>query len=200
MVLSGEQKMKEQGQTYDFGEKLCDWYQIEQIPWLVRFDGGGEHYDFDDTQTFNWNFKWMLHNLRDEDIATVADGPAGNSGGIVSCKLVRTQHYDHKREHAEKHSKSNWTRIAGEVHYYIWDFFVDRADGSTCWLHPEANGDVQYGEAEVQEIPIQAPWGVGPGGSWGPGTYKYFRDFRTKTKLKFARNKCEIQTPHVITR
>ena len=190
--------MEEPG--HDLGEKWCDWYQAEQIPWLVRFDGGGEHYEFDDTQTFNWNFKWMLHNLRDEDIATVADGPAGNSGGIVSCKLVRTQHYDHKRERAEKLSKSNWTRIADEKFYRIWDFVLDRADGSTCWLHPAFNGHVQYGEHRLFDIPIQAPRGVGPGGSWGPGTYKYFRDYRTEKTLRFDKGKCEIKTPHVFTR
>ena len=75
---------------------------------------------------------------------------------------------------------------------YIWDFIIERADQSACWLHPNfSNNAVAYGELGDQAArapPLVAP-PSGPGGSQGHGTYRWYKDAKTQQKLNFDKSK-----------
>ena len=134
----------------------------------------------------------MLSNLRDEDLRFVVNGPDGNGGGIVKCSCSALErHYDHKREHAEKHRNASWKPQSQE--HVIWDFIFVRADDSSFWLHPNwGNNDVAYGECTVDTRAVIQPPPTGRGGS-GPKFFKYYKDLRVCRKLKFAKDKNEVK-------
>mgnify|MGYP003328711990 CR=1 FL=1 len=84
-----------------------------------------------------------------------------------------------------------------EAKHACWDFVFERADNTSCWLHPNCKGNnVEYGECVDNAV---APDGSelagygGLGGSWGSGTYKYYRNARKDDDLKLDKNKNVIK-------
>ena len=122
----------------------------------------------------------------------VVIGPDGNGGGIVKCSCSAIeQHYDHKREHAEKRGKASWKPQSEE--HVIWDFIFERADDSSFWLHPNwGNNNVAYGENTVVARAAIQPPPTGRGGS-GPKFFKCYKDLRLSKQLKFDKNKNEVK-------
>ena len=164
----------------------------EQIPPILKPEGGGPNYEFrSDGQLNPWHYTWMLSNLRDDDMRLVVDGPDGRGGGIVKCSCESTGHYDHKREHAEQRGSASWKPQSDE--HSIWDFVLVRADNSSCWLHPNwGDNNVAYGEiTAVQQTVIQPP-SSGRGDS-GLKFYKYYKEVRVDRQLKFNKNKNEVK-------
>ena len=128
----------------------------------------------------------LLANLWDDHMRLVVNGPEDNSGGVVKCSCsAMEQNYDHKREHAETRNKASWKPQSTE--HVIWDFIFERADNSSCWLHPNwGNNNVARGENAVGGTAVAAiqPPSAGRGGS-GPKLFKYFKDARQTAVLKY---------------
>ena len=78
---------------------------------------------------------------------------------------------------------------AGVPRLPIWDFVVQREDGTAMRIHPSwSTRKVEVFEAEghVNEI---APPRRGLGRSDGPGTYKHFKTLATRNTLRFDHTK-----------
>ena len=62
----------------------------------------------------------------------VVEGPDHRSRGIQRCWLQRMDLYDHKRAVAEKKKGA----AVADTEYWIWDFVMERDDGTYVALHP----------------------------------------------------------------
>ena len=73
----------------------------------------------------------------------------------------------------------------------IWHFVFYREDGTTVALHPQwSSTKVEFfiGEQDTDwELPRS-----GPGGTSGPGTFRYFKDKNVSAHLKFDAKKYAI--------
>jgi hypothetical protein len=170
----------------------------ERIPFIIKQQKGGQRYAFSTSKFFDWSPSLLLANLQEEDLRLVVHGPAGTSGGIVKCFCSAMDgHYDHKREHAEKHNQMTWKRADKSKQFEIWDFIFHRDDNSSCWLHPNfGDNKVEYGEgtavAAISGWKLQQPTS-GPGCS-GWKFFKYYKTTRVDKILKLDRSKNIIKT------
>ena len=116
----------------------------------------------------------MIAQMKDDSMRVVVQGPENRSRGIVSCRVQRTERYDHKREHAKAK-----TAVAGAnpKMLEIWDFLLEREDGSCVCLHPHYSDTKISCKHGVPEKDHEVPSGPrgGRGGTSGPGTFKYFK-------------------------
>ena len=168
----------------------------ERIPFIIKQEKGRGNYAFSTSKFFDWGPALLLANLQEEDLRLVVHGPAGTSGGIVTCSCSAMDgHYDHKRERAEKHQLMIWTRADKSKLFEIWDFIFHRDDNSSCWLHPKfGDNKVEYGEGPWPNISgwkLQEPTS-GPGGS-GWKLFKYYKTARVDKPLKMDRSKNSIK-------
>ena len=82
--------------------------------------------------------------------------------------------------------------VVGDTGAYVfgtWDFVLECGDGRHVYLHPNwANTKIQCfvvdAVARLPEVDHELPV-TGPGGSDGPGTYKYFKHKHVEAILKF---------------
>ena len=177
-----------------FGKEYSFWHTSERIPTILKPEGGGPSYFFSTTHSVEWNVSLLLANLRDDHLRLVVNGPEDNSGGIVKCSCsAMEQNYDHKREHAERRKKASWKPQSTE--HLIWDFIFERADKTSCWLHPNwGDNNVAYGENPVAGTAVAAiqPPSTGRGGS-GWKFFKFYKDARVTAVLKLDRDKNQIK-------
>ena len=148
----------------------------------------GPLYTFNEHQRFPWKWQEMVAQLDAESMKMLVEGLPGSgtgctsrSRGLVSCRIQKTDRYDHKRHHALKHEGRTDMLM-------IWDFVVVRDDGTQVFLHPE------YSTTKFQcftgppmqdhEIPK-----TGLGGTSGRGTYKYFKGKLNEVTLRFGQGK-----------
>ena len=178
-----------------------DHQGIEIIPVVLKPPGGGPDYSYSDTESVQWCAKWMLCNLNDKDLAQVVSGPQGRGRGIVKAVLSKVDnassdggHYDHKREHAERHGKATWKYLSKpESDHDIWDFVITRDDFTSFWLHPNWSSNVvDYGEVRAAVVKLQPP-PSGRGGSGRGQVYKHFKEARKDCQLKFDKAKNELK-------
>ena len=103
------------------------------------------------------------------------------SRGIVSCRLQKTDRYDHKRHHA-----LGQAAVADDLK--IWDFVLECEDGTLVFLHASYSNtkiECRRGEPERDhELPAN-----GPGGSNGAGTFRSFTQRQVQATLRFDCNK-----------
>ena len=122
--------------------------------------------------------------MDDASMRLVVEGGPASSPGIIACSLQQTQVYDHKRHHAEV---QNGTAVAGTKHF-IWDFVLIRDGGSYVALHPNySNTKVEcntHRPSPHGELPA-----TGPGGTSGPGTFKYFIKKDVDCQVRFHAGK-----------
>jgi hypothetical protein len=155
--------------------------EVYQISAIVHEKGPLYHFD-DNIKTPR---KWqdMVAQLDAPSLQLVCAGLPGSSygrettdrsRGIVSCRIDRTDVYDHKR-HCAMNAKEMMK---------IWDFVVVCEDGTEVWLHPNySNRRVEaYKHTPPQDHEIPAS---GLGGTSGPGTFKYFKNKRVECTVKF---------------
>ena len=92
----------------------------------------GTAYDFDEGNMHKWTWKEMVAQMDDASMRVVVEGPdpQNRSRGLVSCRLQKTDRYDHKR-HAALGAAAGMGRMLKQ-----WDFIMDRDDGSCISLHP----------------------------------------------------------------
>ena len=152
----------------------------------------GMEFSFDETRTNEWTWQEMVAQLDAESMKRVVEGQyaavAEDSNAAVAegipkqiawCAIVKTDRYDHKRNHALK----DYTTV-----YYIWDFVFFRSDGSQIGCHPEYS-HTKFGSYEGQaRLDHELPKG-GKGWSSGPGTYKYFKKKGIDQQLRFDATK-----------
>ena len=142
----------------------------------------GMSFSIDYTQRTAWNWKEMVALLDEDSMKRVVEGPnAAVAEGIkiVGCALVKTDRYDHKRNHALK----DYVTV-----FHVWDFVFFRSDGSQIGCHPEY-AHTKFGSYEGQaQKDHELPKG-GKGGSSGKGTYKYFKKKGIDHYLRFDATK-----------
>ena len=113
----------------------------------------------------------MVANLREEDMQIVV-----SEAGISKCWVQITSPYDHKRGYVIKHHMPR-AAVTGNERLGVWNFVIERANGSYCTLHPDYNkGHVTYAQGVERQSPALPP--NGRGGSWGRGMYKLFKTFK----------------------
>ena len=152
----------------------------------------GMEYSFDETRTREWTWQEMIAQLDAESMKRLVEGPytavaegmnaAVVEGGpqlISGCALVKTDRYDHKRNHALK----DHTTV-----YHIWDFVFFRSDGSQIGCHPNYSSTKFESYEGVARTDHELPKG-GKGGSSGRGTYKYFKKKGIDLYLRFDAEK-----------
>lgn len=155
----------------------------------------GMQYKFDESKRWYWRWQEMVALLDDKSMRLVVEGPTDiPAKGLVSCKIAETDVYDHKRHFAQAArstaaaESASSTAVAESRMLKVWNFVLERDDGTTVNLHPNwADTKVQcsYGVIEKDhELPL-----TGKGGTSGPRTYKWFKDKRTDVTLKFDAKK-----------
>jgi hypothetical protein len=126
----------------------------------------GPAYSFDPTTPgVPWVWQEMVAQMDDASMEFVVTGEGDHrSRGLVSCKLVQFDKYDHKRAH-----KDPTTRPMPR----IWNFVLTREDGSTVCLHPTYSStkieSANLTAVADHEVPLS-----GIGGTSGPGTFRHF--------------------------
>ena len=129
----------------------------------------------------------MIAQLDYDSMMYVVTGTDGRSGGLVACYVDRRNNsYDHKLA----------VQAPGSAAKQIWDFLVERADGTAIRLHQNFK-DIKF--SAFPEHPHASPVGLprrGPGTSDGKGTFKHYRDLGAQETLRFKPFKwsCSIQT------
>ena len=111
---------------------------------------------------------------------------AGRSRGLVSCRLQKTDRYDHKRHHAAG------TGAGGEM-LFVWDFVLVCEDGTQVFIHPNySNTKIEFYRGvpeQDHEIPRS-----GLGGTSGPGTFKHFKNKHIQATLRFKPTSGKLTT------
>ena len=158
--------------------------EVYQISAIVHEKG--PLYHFDDNIKTPWKWQDMVAQLDAPSLQLVCAGLPGSSygrettdrsRGIVSCRIDRTDVYDHKRHCAMKANPP-------KEMMKIWDFVVVCEDGTEVWLHPNYSSRrvEAYKHTPPQDHEIPAS---GLGGTSGPGTFKYFKNKRVECTVKF---------------
>ena len=135
--------------------------------------------------------------------------PNSESRIIVSCRLQKTDKYDHKRHfaHRDKAKREKEQGVAppqsrdpmeflppskeahrAGVQLKIWDFVLEFDDGSEVYLHPEYSNPKISCFAGAPQPDHELPR-TGKGGSSGRGTYKFFKNKQYGTTLSFDKSK-----------
>ena len=142
----------------------------------------GMDYDFHETRSRAWHWFELVSQLTDESMAFVVDGPDHRSGGVTGCYFApRPKSYDHKRHHQLKEAGFPFQ----DAKLRVWDFVIQRADGSAVRLHPQwSNTTVETYAVEGHAHEVRPPVN-GIGSSDGRGTYKWYKELGTQRKLKF---------------
>ena len=123
----------------------------------------------------------MVALLSDEWLESVVQG-VSRSRGLVACKIVKTNRYDHKRHRA----KRNGTMLL------TWDFILERDDGTCMALHPEWSRTKIWTREGIPVEDLEVP-ATGLGGSNGPGTYKTFKNKHLEQTMTFDATKAAAQ-------
>ena len=122
----------------------------------------------------------------------VVCGATGRNGGIVGCTVGPCAQYDHKVHYAAKLTGTK-TKNQQEPQ---WDFVIWREDGTAVRFHPEwsthkfnvyevelTGGQVlkdAFGVPQDSRFANVAPPPNGPGGSWGSGTFWWYKNPRVE--------------------
>ena len=152
------------------------------VPAIVH--NKGPLYTFDEQNASPWKWQEMVAQLDAESMGMLVEGLKGSgtdcanrSRGIVSCRIQKTDRYDHKRHHALKHEGHTEMLM-------IWDFVLVRDDGSQIFLHPNYTTTKFSGFVGPSLTDCEIPR-TGLGGTSGRGTYKYFKDKLHEFTLRF---------------
>ena len=109
----------------------------------------------------------------------VVQGKDGGSLGIVSCKIAKSEVYDHKRHYAH-----NAAGQEDDDMLFVWDFVLTRDDGTCVCLHPSWSTPTKiectYG---LPRRDVNYP-ASGKGGKGTPG-YAYFKRRQVDKILRF---------------
>jgi hypothetical protein len=138
----------------------------------------GMNFSFPDERKTNpWRWQTMVAQLALGDMQRVVCGE-DRSRGLVGCRLAKANQYDHKRSHArfETTGEKRWSEV--------WDFVLDRSDGTCVSLHPHFKGTSVSMREGLPEPSHTMPKG-GPGTSEGPGTYKHYKNKHVQATLRF---------------
>jgi hypothetical protein len=156
-------------------------------------------FNFIGEPTIDWHWQELVARLDDKSLAQVVEGQCmdpNRSRGLVSCRLQKTDRYDHKRHYAQKQQGVRpATRIHTKDQLMIWDFVLVRANGTEVWLHPnytstkveclEPCGPDVPGCPQPQDPDVPKS---GLGGTSGPGIYNFYKNKNLKTLLHFKAN------------
>jgi hypothetical protein len=140
---------------------------VVMIGVLVR--AKGMDYFFAHGESQPWSWRQMIASLSQKETQELF-GTDGQELTRIACAPPRGSH-DHKRHHA---ANSAGKPIPKGAPTPIWDFVVERSDGAVFRLHPNQTRKQIHMTCHVSSYPTKPPR-TGPGGSEGPGTYKYYK-------------------------
>ena len=134
----------------------------------------------------------MVAQLDEESMSIVVKGKDGRSCGLIGCYFApRPNSYDHKRH---RKLKDEGTPLL-DVRLPIWDFVIEREDGTAVRLHPQRSTvNMETFVLEGHEEPAEPP-PRGKGGSWGRGTYAYYKSIGAMELLRFDERKGKVLQP-----
>ena len=146
-----------------------------RVPKFTHEKGPG--YSFDPTTPGEpWIWQEMVAQMDAASMEFVVTGEGDHrSRGLVSCRLVQFDQYDHKRAH-----KDPTTRPMPR----IWNFVLTREDGSTVCLHPTYSST----KIELSNVTAVADHELpasGIGGTSARGTFQYFVQKHVARILRF---------------
>ena len=157
----------------------------------IFHDKGTSYWFSATTVTEEWWWMEMVAQLRDDDIRlVVTGGPNGRGRGLVSCECApRPNSYDHKRQHkAVQQCSANGERPP-TVKMPVWDFVLNRDDGTGIRLHPQwSDRSLETIELGGHAEPIEIPR-KGLGKSDGRGTFKKFKALGMTGSVRFDPSK-----------
>jgi hypothetical protein len=165
---------------------------VAEVPQIVH--PPGMDYHFDESITYHWRWQEMIAQLVDDDMRAVVVGEssddANRSRGLIRCMIEKSGVYDHKRHFAARQRNED----LGEKKY-VWNFVLERDDGSLVSLHPNFKGpkvSCQFGgwRSDDGELPNS-----GKGGTSGKGTYRHFATKYEDVTLRFDARKNGKGTP-----
>ena len=154
--------------------------------------GKGQDWSFDRTKVTWWSWREMVAQLDEKSMQIVVQGKDGRSCGLISCMVApRPSSYDHKR-HKKLRDEG---KPLNDMPLPVWDFVIKREDGTGLRLHPQRSTvKVETFEIEGPEEAVEAP-PQGKGGSWGRGTFKYYKNVQTQEMLRFDPSKGKLLQP-----
>ena len=138
-------------------------------------------FTFKDEQV-EWSRLEMIAAMDKDTRAFVVNGRDGDSGGLIQCDVsVRRNSYDHQRCFASK-ARGDANSGKRQEHY---DFAVTRKDGTGIRFHPNlTSSKFPMYDLEPHRHQVLNPIG-GPGGTDGPGAYKYFKEVDMEREGRF---------------
>jgi hypothetical protein len=103
--------------------------------------------------TIEWRWQDLVAQMDDESMQHVVEG-ANRSRGLISCRLERSDVFDHERMSAEIKAGRATTETVQLM--YTWDFVAVREDGTEAWMHPNSsNTKVKIAATKGLTIPLQ---------------------------------------------
>ena len=151
----------------------------------------GTSFTFDESRPpSRWAWQQMVAQLDEDAMRLVVEGEgtnadeSGNSRGIISCALLKTEIPDHKRHAADR---TNGTAVAGRQ-YFVWDFMLTREDDSYVILHPNYSNRKVECKLHTSMFDGEVPR-TGLGGTSGPGTFQRFIKKNVDRILRFDAKK-----------
>jgi hypothetical protein len=158
----------------------------------------GTHFFFHEEAELwkTWCWQEMVAMLRAEDMKALVQGESTEDSDevapqsrdsmcdrpesrLASCRLQKTEWYDHKRHYGKPHS-------AGAPLNCTWDFVFTRDDGTEMFLHPNhSNTSIEVHAKTIHVPDLEIP-ASGVGGTSGPGTFRYFKAKNTTGTMKFV--------------
>ncbi len=163
---------------------------VADVPQIVH--PPGMDYRFDENITHHWCWQEMVAQLVDADMRKVVVGESNDDANrsLIRCMIEKSGVYDHKRHFAARQRNEEL-----DEDKYVWNFVLERDDGSLVSLHPNFKGpnvECQFGgwRGDDGERP-----GSGKGGTSGKGTYRHFATKYTDVTLRFDARKNGKGTP-----
>ena len=107
--------------------------QYTRVPQILHEKG--PHYTFvHDVPANPWRWQDMVAQMDEFSRRLLCKGldDRSRSRGVVSCRLQKTDMYDHKRHHADPERQDEML--------FVWDFVLTLEDRTQIFLHPAYNG------------------------------------------------------------
>jgi hypothetical protein len=120
----------------------------------------------------------MVAQMEPDTMQYVVCGPDNRSRGLTGCRLESSGRFDIKMSRAKKKTGQKFD---------VFDFILDREDGTCIALHPSW-GKVKLEGIEGHPLPDQEMPRGGPRGTNGPGTFQFFiNKQKVARELKFVK-------------
>ena len=103
----------------------------EEVAEMVVEYENGFAFHFDEDVFTTWKWQEMVAQLDEPPMRVVVNGQNNLSRGLVGCSIKQSKIYDQKR-----HQALQRLDVPTPAQLFVWDFVLERDDGSCVELHP----------------------------------------------------------------